>query len=233
MEDILSFYNLITLLLAAIWVLIFLARPELRRELVILGVLSIFLMPLVFTINQVNATETQMGFANITFIDLLFAFTLSGIAGTLYHALFGKHYHKLPKPEKTKHHKDASISQLWIMRFFVAFLSFIWAVLLLHLIFELAIPTAFFLASVILAIYIVSHRHDLFADAIWSSFLTAFVVYLSTVLASTFTQTDFTIAPIVSGNLFLGAPLDLVLWAAAAGLALGPLYEFIRTLELK
>ena len=230
MEEIITYYNLFTAFLAVVWITIFFAREDLRRELLILGVLSIFLIPLIFTINQIDATEVTAGFANVTLTDLVFSFTLAGIAGTLYHALFGKHYHKLPKSERGPHDTTA---QLWIMRFFISFLVFIWAVLLLHLLFEIQLPAAFLIAAIMLAIYIVSHRHDLLADALWSSFLTAFVVYLSTVLASIFTETSFEIAPIVSDAYFLGAPVDLLLWSMAAGLGLGPLYEYVRTLELK
>lgn len=230
MEDLLSYYTLFTGLLTAVWAVIFFSQKELRREMIILGILAVFLMPLVFTINQIDAAEVTAGFANVGIIDLLFSFVLAGIAGTLYHALFGKHYHKLPKSERNGKEPAA---QLWIMRFFIAFLTFIWAVVLLHLIFEVALPGAFFIASVMLAIYITSHRHDLLEDALWSSFLTAFVVYLSTTLASVFTDTSFEIAPIVSELTVLGAPADLLLWSMAAGLGLGPLYEYIRTLELE
>lgn len=230
MEDLLSYYTLFTGFLTAVWAVIFFGRKELRREMIILGVLAVFLMPLIFTINQIDATEVTAGFANVGLVDLVFSFVLAGIAGTLYHALFGKHYHKLPKSER---HESKEVAQLWIMRFFIAFLTFIWAVVLLHIIFEVALPGAFFIAAVMLAIYTTSHRHDLLEDALWSSFLTAFVVYLSTILAGIFTETNFEIAPIVSGVTILGAPADLLLWSMAAGLGLGPLYEYIRTLELE
>lgn len=231
--EVLTYYHLLTIFLVVIWSLIFFCRPELRRELLILGILSIFLLPIIFAVNRLSADEITQGVANIAITDLFFAFALSGIAGGLYHSLFGKHYHKLPKPERRKVDNDESYAQLWLLRFFVAYLVYIWMVLLLVLLFNISVPIAFLISSIILAVYIVSHRQDLLADALWSSFLTAFVVFLSTILASVFATTTVSIAPVVSDVPFLGVPLDLLLWSVAAGLALGPLYEFIRTFELK
>jgi len=233
MEDIFTYYHLFVALLFGFWILIFLSRSELRREMLLLGILAVFLIPLVFTINQIDVSEVRIRFTAITFADLLFAFSLSGIAGTAFHAIFGKHYHKLPSSGKKKVSKDDSIAQIWFMQFFIAFLLLIWGVVLMNLFFNIPVLTGFFLSAVIISVYMISNRHDLLSDAIWSAFLTGFIAFLSSTLASIFTNTDFTISPITSSATFLGVPADLLLWSIAAGLVLGPLYEFIRTLELK
>ena len=199
----------------------------------ILGVFAIFLMPFIFAINDEGSTQVDLGFRMIGVLDLLLSFTLAGISGVIFHLLFGKHYHKLPKHEKTQWKKEESHAQIYIMRLFIIFLLFTWAVVLLNLLFALSVPEAFFIAAIMTAIYIVSHRHDLIADSLWSAFLTAFIVFTASTLTSTITGIDISIAPIASNRMILDVPMDLLLWALGAGLVLGPLYEYVRTLELK
>ena len=232
MEGIFSLYPLVTFMLSFCWLAVFYFAPSLRREMIVLGVFAVFLMPFVFALNQLDSPELTERFLQIQFVDLLFSFVLAGLAGTLYHVLFGKHYHKLPRIERKKF-TEGSLTQLWLMRLFITFLLLIWGVIFLHLLFGVRLPLAFLLASITLSVYMLSHRHDLLSDALWSSFLTAFTVYLSASLVSIFTETNFSVAPISSDAAVFGVPLDLLLWSAAAGLALGPLYEYIRTLELK
>lgn len=232
MEVLLSYYQITVFSLACIWALLFILRPELRREMSILGVLALFLLPLSFTANVSNDESVQAGFQAITLLDLLFSFLLAGIAGSIFHAVFGKHYHKLPK-SKALIRKDQAITQFWLMRLFLAFLSFSWGVILLAYFFNIAIASAVFIAAIVAATYMLSHRKDLLVDAILSAILTAFVVFISSWIASQFASVDLDIAPIVSDMFFLGVPVDLLLWSSALGLAIGPMYEFIRRFELE
>ena len=229
MEAFFNFYTITTILLLIVWTGLFYFSHNTRREMLILGIAAVFLMPLVFTVSQLPTEVVADGFQLVTIIDLLFTFSLAGIAGVSYHAIFGKHYHKLPRAERTK---TPFGSQHWLLRLFFFFTIFVWAVLLIHLFFSLTIPVAFLIASVMMAIYTISHRHDLLLDALWSSFLTAFIVFFSTTLASFFTATDISITPVTSNQYILDVPVDLIFWSLAAGLALGPLYEYIRTVEL-
>ena len=208
-------------------------RPELRREMLVLGIFALFLLPLAFTVNTSTTDEIQQGFQALSLLDLLFSFLLAGIAGTIYHALFGKHYHKLPKAKSLVRKKQDQVAQFWLMRLFLAFLIFAWSVILLAFFFSLTMPTAVFLGAVLVAIYLVSHRQDLLVDTIASALLTAFIVFTSAWIASQFAQIDFTIAPVASSTTVLGVPADLLVWSAAIGLAIGPLYEFIRRFELE
>lgn len=232
LQSISTYYLVFSILLFFVWICIYGIKHELRREMLILGIFSLFLMPFLFTLNNIDANEMTVGFRTLSFVDLLFAFSLSGIAGTIFHALFGKHYHLLPKSERPSLKDRQSYAQTWVLRFFLLFISFSWGTILLHVLFELSLPYAFLIASVIVSTYMISHRHDLLADAIWSSILTALIVFIASFIASTFTGIEIAIAPIVSSVTVLGVPADLLIWSFAAGLVLGPLYEYIRTLEV-
>ncbi len=233
MEALLSYYQIIVYSLACVWTLIMLTRPELRREMLVLGVLALFLLPLAFTVNTSTTDEVQQGFQSLTLLDLLFSFFLAGIAGSIYHAVFGKHYQNLPRTKPLVRTETDQVAQFWFMRLFLAFLIFAWSVILLSFFFSLTIPSAVLLGGVLVAVYLLSHRNDLLVDALASAVLTAFVVFLSAWVASQFAQIDFTIAPVVSTSTVLGVPADLLIWSAALGLAIGPMYEFIRRFELK
>ncbi|MFH1712333.1 MAG: hypothetical protein ABH846_03825 [Patescibacteria group bacterium] len=228
-----SYYTIIILILMLIWTVIFISRPDLRREMVTLGVLAIFLLPLALTVGSQTQLDIQNNFSQLSLTDMFFAFLLAGIAGVIFHALFGKHYHKLPKPKKTKNKQPDTVAHFWVLRLFLAFLFFVWGVVLLGYIFDLSLPEAVILASIMVAIYIVSHRRDLLADALWSAALTMLIVFITASVASIFAQTNFGITPIYSDASIFSVPLDLIIWSAALGLALGPLYEYIRRMQLK
>ena len=232
MEVLLSYYQIMVLTLACVWGILFISRTELRREMFVLGVLALFLLPLAFTVNGSADGVTESGFQAISLLDLLFSFVLAGIAGTIFHAIFGKHYHKLPK-SKAMVRSGEQVSQFWLMKIFLAFLIFSWSVVLLAFLFNVSIPNAVFLSAIFVAIYTLSHRQDLLIDTLASAVLTAFVVFISSWIASQFAGVDFDISPIVSSATFLGVPVDLLLWSGALGLAIGPLYEFIRRFELE
>ncbi|MFH1631591.1 MAG: hypothetical protein ABIA47_01015 [bacterium] len=228
--EVFTYYNIFVIILALVWFLIYLTHQDVRREMLVLGIFAIFLMPLAFTLGDPASLDAQSKFAQIQIADVLFAFTLAGIAGASFHALFGKHYHKLPK---SKRPTEALPAQVWLMRLLIAFLIFVWGVVLLTIIFELSTTQAALISAIVIAVYVVSHRHDLLSDAIWSAFLTTIIVFLASLLATLFTGVDFTIGPISSTATFLDVPVDLLVWSAALGLALGPLYEFIRRFEVK
>ena len=231
MEVLFTYYEILTLILALVWVFIYLREPELRRELLILGFLSVLVLPLAFTIDG-PIDEVAQEFSRLTITDIVFSFVIGGIAGTIFHVIFGKHYHTLPKLKPKSGEPGANTAQLWLMRLFIAVLLFLWGVVFLNAAFHMTIPAAVFVSAFVLGTYIVSHRHDLLFDAIWSGLLTSVIVFSSSTIATVFTNVDLTIAPVSTGYVFLDVPVDLLLWSLALGFALGPIYEYARRLEL-
>lgn len=231
MEDLLSLYGLTTFFLALVWSYCYVMREDLRRELIILGVFSLFLMPLAFALESNSPFSLRLNFARLSPVDLGFSFFLSGIAGVIFHTAFGTRYHHLPLLRRQPVAKQVVHAQTLIAKLFLGFLALIWGVALLTLGFSLSIPAAIFLSSLVLTLFIISHRHDLLQDAFWSAFLTTGVVFIVTSLSTWVVGEPFTLGPVQSEALLLGVPQDLLLWSLTCGVALGPVYEFARSLK--
>ena len=229
MFELLSPYELMVGLLTVLWIGLFIYERELRVEMLALGLLGIFLLPLSFTILQ--NTDVADGFTNLAFTDLLFTYAIASLSGILFHAVLGKHYHLLPS-KKRKESED-SLAQWWLIRLLVSILFFVWITLLLNLAFGMTLAGSVFVAAAMLTIYIVSHRHDLLYDAIASALLTAFVVFLAGELAALFTGVPISISIIETSGSIGSVPTDLLLWSLGVGLLLGPLYEYVRRFQLK
>lgn len=227
-----TYYNLIAALLLLVWVLFFLKKQDVRKEMLTIGVLSLFLLPISVGLKQFGTNEVITTLPLFTLADAIFTFSIAGIAASIYHVLLGKHYEKaLGKKKKLSKNEKAS-AQLWFMRIFIAFLAYVWMAILLGFIFDLRMPVALFLSALVLSVYLVSHRHDLLKDSLLSGFLTAFAVFTAATVAQLFFEPTESGA-IISSSTFLGVHTDLLLWSLALGLAIGPLYEFIRRFELK
>ncbi|MBU1126125.1 MAG: hypothetical protein ABH826_03315 [Patescibacteria group bacterium] len=229
MEDFLSFYPLVSILLALVWLLLFLRQEEVRKEMLILGVFSLFILPTTILVLS-RAEDVTNSLANFTLFDLLFAFTVAGIAGAVYHNFFGKHYHLLSAPKSRKQSADV---QLYLLRMFIIILLFVWAVVFLTYFFAISTALAMLITASCLGIYIVVHRKDLLRDTIWSGVLTTIVVFIAGTLVSTISGATLDVSLVESSKMIGSVPLDLLLWSLALGLAAGPLYEYTRHIELK
>jgi hypothetical protein len=229
MLEVLSPYELMSGLLVVLWIGLFVYERELRMEMLALGILGLFLLPLSFSVLQ--GADASYGFSQLVFADLLFTFVIASLAGILYHAVLGKHYHLLPS--KKRRESTDSLAQWWLIRLLLALLFFVWMTLLLNLAFSISLAGSVLLSAVMLTIYIVSHRHDLLYDAIASALLTAFVVFLAGELAAYFIGLPVSIDIVESAGSIGSVPTDLIIWSLGVGLVLGPLYEYIRRFELK
>lgn len=228
----LTYYNIVSALLLLIWVLFFLKKRDVRKEMLTIGILSLFLLPISIGVKQFGTSEVITTLPLFTLADAIFTFSVAGIAASIYHVLLGKHYEKALSKQKRTTKKETVSAQLWFLRIFLAFLSYVWIAILLGLFFDLRMPVALFLSALILSVYLVSHRHDLLKDSLLSGLLTTFAVFTSATVAGLFFAPIETGA-IISSSTLLGVHTDLLLWSAALGLAIGPLYEFIRRFELK
>ncbi|PIX62287.1 hypothetical protein CO057_00635 [Candidatus Uhrbacteria bacterium CG_4_9_14_0_2_um_filter_41_50] len=226
-----SYYFIVTLILILVWALIFATKQELRKEMIILGVLSLFLLPLAFTIQTSDEREIQHLFSSLSIMDLIFSFGISGIAGVIFHVFFGKHYHLMPIIKSAK--KENELATWWVLRLFFSILFFVWITLFLALGFDLSSASAMLISAIMISIYIISHRNNLLIDSILSGVLTAMIVFLIVSLAGIFSQAPIDISFINVETYFAGVPVELLLWSLALGIVLGPLYEYTRRIELK
>ena len=99
--------------------------------------------------------------------------------------------------------------------------------------FDLAPAPAALATAIVMAVYIVIHRHDLLVDALLSALLMGVVTYITAAIALLGSPVDFTSSVIESRGYIGSVPVDILTWSVAFGLALGPLYEYIRRLAVK
>lgn len=224
-------FSLLAILLTLVWLWIFFRHPDLRVEMGILSVCAFFLAPIIVTLKGGDASLIAERFSGLRMIDLLFVFATAGLAGTLYHALFGKHYHRLPK---LRHKKavDGTHAQIWFIRLFVGTLLFLWGVVLCVFAFDLTPAPAALATAIVMAVYIIVHRHDLATDALLSALLMGLITYITAAIALLGSPYDFTSTLIGSTGLIGNIPSDILTWSVAFGLALGPLYEYVRRLAV-
>lgn len=234
MEALFSYYGLLDIFLLLIWLLTFLRRKDLQREMLIMSILSMFLLPMTFVASRLAEENFWQQLLQINLLDLLFAFTLAGIAASVYHITFGKQYQRLPKLNKQRtiivHN---SIAQTWIISLLLIVLIFVWSVLILTLLFKVPLFISLFLCASLIITFILCHRHDLISDALWSSLLTAATLIVGSIFASILGSVNLEIAPIHNHLALAGVPLDLIFWGLFIGLLFGPIYEFVRNYQLK
>lgn len=205
-----------------IWIVLFLWRKDLRREIIclsiIFGVLGILTeivhvkdwwKPLTIT-NTIPSIE-----------DFLFGFCIGGIASVIYEAVFKKRV-KIRKSNQIKTKKRnlrlISIIILGILVFFGSFyllkLNSFYSAMLSSL-----IPT--------LVIYI--KRKDLILDSIFSGFLLLFIPVITYSIAELIFPgwvQAFWYFKNVQNIVILNVPIDDLIWYFFAGLVIGPLYEY-------
>lgn len=210
-------------IMATIWLLVFALKKEVRKELVIVALLSLLLLPIGFS----YFNEVSSGLDSLRLVDGLFGIFAAGLSATLFHVVFGKHYDVLPSRRP-----DSALSEItaqsWLLRLFSYVLGYTWIVIVLQFVFTNQPVIAFIAGTGIVVLYVVAHRADLLIDALVSSVLMTTLVFLAVLIASQFEG----VATPAAGPLFIGVPVSLLLWAFGIGLVLGPAYEYVRRLRI-
>ncbi|PIQ67885.1 hypothetical protein COY25_01080 [Candidatus Uhrbacteria bacterium CG_4_10_14_0_2_um_filter_41_7] len=232
MEALLNFDQILTLILFCLWLLAFIFKPELRKEMFVLSIFSIFILPVTFILNPPLVGQTYQVVAELNFTSLVFIIATTGLAGVVFHLFTGKNYHNLPKIKAGVKKEAGLASQFWIIQIFLTLLCLTWGTTLLIFFFHISVAGGFLLSTTILTAYIFSHRQDLLLDAVWSGVLMAIIVFIISVIASVFVEADSTIIYTPRLHSFFGVPSTLLVWSLAVGLGLGPIYEYVRRLEL-
>lgn len=228
-------FLILSIALFACWLLFFIFSRRTRKEQVIMSAISLILAPaIIFIALSDYRAEQAMIMEPIGLENILFIFSVTGIAAVIYHALLDRHMAKIPK----KKQREAVMPILhWIAHLLV--LIGVWAVIsmTLMLLFPITSVYGFLVAGLLVGIYILAERHDLLLNALLSGlFLAALIFALEQVVliqlfpdvAKTFWQTQN-----LAGVFILGIPVEEILWAAVVGFTIGPAYEFVRGYRLR
>lgn len=221
-----------TAILALAWLGLFISKRELRTEMLLVSTCAFFLAPVIVTVKGGDPNLVAERFSGLQFLDLIFSFTVAGLAATFFHGIFGKHYHRLPKSRRRVAEPGALV-QIWLIRLFVGTLLFLWGIVFCVFAFDLTPAPAALATAIVMAVYIVVHRHDLIVDTLLSAALMGVIAYISAAIALFLTPEDFGTLLVAGSGRIGNVPTDLVTWSIAFGLALGPLYEYVRRLTVK
>lgn len=217
-------YLIGNLIFGLIWLLLFLYRKDLRREILTLSLIGSVFFPLalIYLPDYWNPEYIIGGNFPIGIEDFLFAFFIAGIGAVLYETIFGR-VHSLCVCRKKNPKR------------LIAIIAVSAAVLLgLTFIFKLNSIYSSYVSFLIIFAYIIYFRRDLFWQAIISGFSVGLLMFV-------FYQIWIRIYPgiiehwwqlqNISGILIFGTPFEEILWGFMWGLVAGTLYEFISGLS--
>ncbi len=226
-------FLLTSLVLFIVWLAFLLFSNETRREQVTMSIVGLVISPgiLILAINDYRNVLTDSQ-SIIGIEDLLFAFSLFGIAAVIYQALVGRHVHKLRGSNYEIHHAGHWIGHLILVLGLWAFAS-----LLLLFVFSLSSIHALIVGGLLVGMYIIADRHDLLMNALLSGLFMAALIFVTEQIffvrlfpmdAAALWQWD-SISTFIVG----GVPLEEIMWAAVVGFTVGPLYEWLRRYEVR
>src|SRR3989344_6909047 len=202
----------------SIWLLLYILRKDLRKEMLTMSLLVAPLGPLSQLLYLRDYWKPQLFNGWVVGIeDLLFAFAIGGITSVIYEEIFGKRYIK----GHTKKH-------FYLMLLF-ALLGLIW-MLVGNLYLKYNSIYVSIVAFIFLGVLILFFRKDLFFDAFWSgiivgSLMFLFYMFFSAIFPEVIQK--WWLLKNISGILVYGAPLEELMWGFGWGFFAGPAYEFV------
>lgn len=218
-------YLVLTIPFLVIWLILFLSRKDLRREILKISSITAVLGPLseFFYFRDYWSPQSVFNFSILNFPimleDVLFGFVIGGIGSVIYEII-------LKKKQKNVRSKPNKI--YIVILFLVVFLGCLF--LKINSIFASSLG---FISS---GVYILFKRKDLFFNSLLSGLLTSFVMFLIYNFLFNFLfknpndlfETGWHLYNTNLGALFLGIPVTELVWAFSWGFLAGPLYEFIE-----
>ena len=225
----------ISLILFIIWCLFLVFSKETRKEQLVVSIFGFILAPgmILLAVGNDFRKTFQLESGTIGIEDLLFAFSVAGIAAVIYQVAFGRHVHKIPKKRWRLHPNPMH----WLANL-IAILG-LWALISLSLLLLFGINSVYALivAGLMIGIYMIADRHDLLMNAIFSGLfmgvLIFFLEYLFFARIFPGASAEFWHWESLSGIHTGSIPLEELLWALTVGFTLGPLYEYVRQWRLK
>ena len=215
-------YLIGSLILLGFWLLLYFIRNENRKQMLFISIpVGIFGLIFSFPYNldwwqPLTFTSTIVGIE-----DLIFSFSLAGIAAVLYEQVYRKKI-KLKFFSKSKINRK----KLHLYYFFIS-----GVVLFYFLFFVLKINTflsTVFMFSIFIAL-ILARRPDLIKDSLFSSLLLVLfmvVIFFVIEIISPGVVQEFWHFPNTPEQFFLGIPIDDFIFYLLFGAVIGPLYEY-------
>lgn len=214
------------IIFGAIWLILFLLRKDLRKEMISLSLIGAVFFPFAliylpdywYPDHIIHSDALPLGIE-----DFLFAFLIAGIGAVLYEAAFGKS-HLLCECRRKNPKGLTAITAAAV-------------IVLLGFTFWFGLNSIYssYVSFAIIFGYIVYFRKDLFWQALMSGFSVGLVMFL-------FYQIWIRLYPgiiqhwwkleNISGILIFGTPLEEIIWGFSWGLVGGTIYEFVKGIKV-
>lgn len=219
-------YLIGSLLFAAVWLILYIIRKDLRKQMIFasllcmpLGLLEIFFIPWYWN-------PQRLFNLNPAIESLLFCFVVGGIAAVLYEVALKKHLIKArEKRTETKKHLYALAGVI------------ILSMILFSFIFKKDLIYTGIISMALGALTIMISRKDLIKETILGGILFLIVYFILLYILNTFIFPDM-IAKTWNlehlwGITFLKIPLEEILWAWTFGSLWAPIYEDVKGYTLR
>ncbi len=215
-------YLLASLFLFIVWLVLFIWRKDVRKQMLLMSFLFAFaglIVELAYIKDwwkPLTITNTPIGVE-----DFIFGFAFGGVASVVYEELFKQRIRKRKETEKTKATKTIHFA-LFASLLPLIFYTCVYALKLntfISTILGFGIPT--------LIIYV--KRRDLILDSLASGLIMlilSFIVYSVLEFLSPGWVYSFWFFQNVPPVIILNVPIDDVVWYVMAGAFIAPLYEF-------
>lgn len=220
-------FLLVSLTLFFVWSLLFFFGKKTRGEQIIMSIVGVVLTPAIIMVSSFDYRGGGWLDGFIGLEDLLFAFSLTGVAAVIYEILVGRRLVPLRRKRLGGEHPLH-----WLATLIIILASWAGIFMALLILFPTNSVNAFAVSGLIIFTYIIADRHDLLLDAILSGiYVMALVFVLEQIFffhlyptsANQLWQTGH-----LSGLFLNQIPLEELLWLMVVGLTIGPIYEYIR-----
>jgi len=217
-------YLLGSLVLLAIWFLIFTWQKKSRREMLIASVIiTPAALSEVFFVPGYWLPDT-IGSPKLSIEDFIFSFAVGGIIAVIYE-LFMK--------GKVKHQRLCNCFNGGLFHGLILGVGII-AVFLSYTLLKINFMYAVYIGIIVDIIIISITRPDLIRKVLYSGIIFGFLYFLF------FSLFSFLFPSFIkhwnlsnlSGIILLGVPIEEILWAIGAGSLLGPIYEYLLSIKL-
>lgn len=208
-----------------IWLLLLLKRRDLWKQILLISFIGGLAGPVseFWYLHDYWRPQIFTGWS-IGLEDFLFGFFIAGIASVCYEAIFGK------RLAKRRHQ-----SKQWPYIFIALVALFLFC---FNILFFLGINSIYAssIGFLVLSLLIVFKRRDLWSDALMSGVIMGGLMFLGYLVFLWFFPEAIErwwYLKNISGVLFLGIPLEEILWASSWGMVAGPCYEYLMGLKFK
>lgn len=217
-------YLLGSLILLAIWIIIYIRQKKLRKEMLIASILvTPAALSEVFFVPTYWLPDT-IGNPKLSIEDLIFSFAVGGIIAVTYELFMGR---------KIRHQRLCNCYKGEVFHGLILGVG-VAAVFLVYLMLKINFMYAVYIGIVVNIVLMVVTRPDLVGKILYSgllfgSFYFIFFALFTIFVPGFFRHWNFNN---LSGIVLLGVPLEEIIWAVGAGALLGPIYEYLLSIKL-